>query len=320
MNVIGLTGFDDLFKLLGFFLWLLIIITLILVVVLPKTWKGKLCSILIILWLFLAFPARWVREEKQEREAFLAWQAKANSLYEAGCRKSGEFIHRTADNVDGIFLLRIRMDYGRGYQYTEDPYGYDSAGNSYILGFFHTPVRDGDKYPILPNIVGNELQNLRNTYRGYRYVEVVDPVDGERYRYTGSIKVIGKKDTAAPNVRLQMERNPNFDVNIYDFVLDRAPAPGSPPRYGVTYEDISTPEEREYWVAGSSLKVIDLGANEVIAERIGYIKAPPNAMSAWAHGVACPQPPEDDQTRKFVEKVLRIKPHAVPETPQKDTP
>ena len=320
MNVIGLTGFDDLFKLLGFFLWLLIIITLILVVVLPKTWKGKLCSILIILWLFLAFPARWVREEKQEREAFLAWQAKANSLYEAGCRKSGEFIRRTADNVDGLFLLRVRNNSYFGYQYTEDPYGEDAAGDGYIKSFFHTPVRNGDESLVFPGFPGQTIQNLRNTYRGYRYVEVVDPVDGERYRYTGSIKVIGKKDTAAPGIRLQMERNPNFDVNIYDFVLDRAPAPGSPPRYGVTYEDISTPEEREYWVAGSSLKVIDLWANEVIAERIGYIKAPPNAMSAWLHGATCPKHPKSYQTRKFVEEVLRIKPHAVPKTLQKDTP
>jgi hypothetical protein len=42
-------------------------------------------------------------------------------------------------------------------------------------------------------------------------------------------------------------------------------------------DDISTREEREYWIAGSSLKVIDLQTNEVIAERIGY-------MVDWAQG------------------------------------
>lgn len=50
-----------------------------------------------------------------------------------------------------------------------------------------------------------------------------------------------------------------------------------PPRYGVTYDDISTREEREYWIAGSSLKVIDMQTNEIIAERIGY-------MVDWAQG------------------------------------
>ena len=62
-----------------------------------------------------------------------------------------------------------------------------------------------------------------------------------------------------------------------EFVLDTASAPGKAPRYGVVYDDISTREEREYWIAGSSLKVVDLQTNEVIAERIGY-------MVDWAQG------------------------------------
>ncbi|MBL0209276.1 MAG: hypothetical protein IPP84_15475 [Propionivibrio sp.] len=78
-------------------------------------------------------------------------------------------------------------------------------------------------------------------------------------------------DANAPNVQIDLKRNPNFDLNIYAFVLDEVPAPGPAPRYGVTYDDISTREERDYWIAGSSLKVIDLKTNEVMAERIGYM-------------------------------------------------
>jgi hypothetical protein len=86
----------------------------------------------------------------------------------------------------------------------------------------------------------------------------------------------------------------------------------------VTYDDISTREEREYWIAGSSLKVIDLHANEIIAERVGY-------MVDWAQGSrvggrapwllatqqACPKFPgrhsvaQLGQTKEFVEKVLK---------------
>jgi hypothetical protein len=108
-------------------------------------------------------------------------------------------------------------------------------------------------------------------------VEVQDSKDGRRYRYTGAVKAVRKKDANAPNVQLKLRRNPNYDLNIYEFVLDRIPAPGAAPRYGVTYDDISTREEREYWIAGSSLKVVDLQTNEVIAERIGY-------MMDWAQG------------------------------------
>jgi len=81
----------------------------------------------------------------------------------------------------------------------------------------------------------------------------------------------------SPNVQLEIRRNPNFDLNIYDYVLERTPAKGPQPRYGVTYDDISTREERDYWIAGSSLRVVDLHTNEIIAERVGY-------MVDWAQG------------------------------------
>jgi hypothetical protein len=71
-------------------------------------------------------------------------------------------------------------------------------------------------------------------------------------------------------VQLELRRNPNYDLNIYDYILERIPSNAPRPRYGVTYDDISTRGERDYWIAGSSLKVIDLQTNEVIAERIGY--------------------------------------------------
>jgi len=41
-------------------------------------------------------------------------------------------------------------------------------------------------------------------------------------------------------------------------------------RYGFTWDDLSTREDRHYWVAKSRLQIIDLQTQEVIAERIGY--------------------------------------------------
>jgi hypothetical protein len=99
----------------------------------------------------------------------------------------------------------------------------------------------------------------------------------------------------------------------------------------VTYDDISTLEDRQYWIAGSSLKVIDLETNEVLAERVGYmvdIKQGDRAggrvpwlfaadhacpafgrefkgfIEARGHGSASMQA---RQTQDFVEKVLRPK-------------
>lgn len=42
-------------------------------------------------------------------------------------------------------------------------------------------------------------------------------------------------------------------------------------RYGYTWDDISTPEDRKYWVAGGRLRVVELETGEVVAERVGYV-------------------------------------------------
>jgi hypothetical protein len=42
-------------------------------------------------------------------------------------------------------------------------------------------------------------------------------------------------------------------------------------KFGIAWEDISTPEDRKYWVAGSRLQIIKLDDSSVVAERIGYM-------------------------------------------------
>ena len=138
--------------------------------------------------------------------------------------------------------------------------------------------------------------------------------------------VVGKKDVSAEGVKRNLEKNPNYDLNIYSFVLDKTPAPSPAPRYGVTYDDISTREERDYWIAGSWLKVIDLKTNEVVAERIGYMMDrgqgnTSGGRAPWllAADNACPSffrnpnlPPnghgsraQSRQAQDFVEKTLK---------------
>jgi hypothetical protein len=243
------------------------------------------------------------------REDGRARLAKAEAMFAERCKKSGEFIHRTAENVEGIFLMKIRpegINYGDQFALT-DPYGNDSEGDSYIKSFlkgYHP--RSSRTVPGAPPRFG------------YRYIEALDPKDGKRYRYTGSVR----------EVEVQLSGlSGGGKVRNTKFVLDRNPAYGDPPRYGVTYDDISTREEREYWIAGSSLKVIDLQTNELMAERIGYMMdrgqgERGGGRSPWllAADHACPTfqrnpfhpiPPghgasaQAIQTEDFVEKVLK---------------
>lgn len=68
------------------------------------------------------------------------------------------------------------------------------------------------------------------------------------------------------------------------YVVDRVVATAAQPRYAVSYEDVSRREEREYWIAGSSLKIIDLQTNEAFAERLGFMMD--LGQGSQAHGRA----------------------------------
>lgn len=231
--------------------------------------------------------------------------AKAEAMFQERCKKAGEFIHRTAENVEGIFLMKVRpegINYGHNEEQQfrlDDPYGHDSTDDDYIKSFLFG--RDKDGHLITTGPVAT---------KSYRYVEALDPRDGMRYRYTGRVDQPWLKDK-------------RYGEWVREFVLDRTPVTGTPPRYGVTYDDISTREDREYWIAGSSLRVIDLKTKEVMAERIGYMWDPgqgnnSGGRSPWllAADYACPgfKPAggqqhgafyQGNQARKFVESVLK---------------
>jgi len=227
-------------------------------------------------------------------------------MFAERCKTAGEKIHRTAENVEGILLMKLRpkeINYGDQFR-MDDPYGRDLDGDGYIETFVRGSY---------------ELMRPRNprpgwpTRLGYPYVEAVDPKDGKRYRYTGRIDQPWLRDK-------------RYGQWVREFVLDKTLASGPTPSYGITYDDISTRAEREHWIAGSSLRVIDLKTNEVMAERIGYMMDrgqgnTSGGRSPWllAAEHACPDfhrfpnpvvvvpgaSAQPRQAQDFVEKVLK---------------
>lgn len=190
-------------------------------------------------------------------------QETAMAMWKERCQKAGEFIQQTVEDVEGVYLMKIRDDTNFGDQFKlDDPYGHDSTKKQLVMSFLRKTAS-----PENPSVIATN---------GYRFVVAKDLDDGQLYRFTGSWVSTRKKDTTSPWIQAELKKSPNFDLIIYDFVLQKA-AHQPLPRYGVTWDDISTREEREYWIAGSSLKVIDLQTNQVIAERVGY-------MVDWAQG------------------------------------
>jgi hypothetical protein len=249
--------------------------------------RVRLSAALLALSLLLPGGGAHAEERQSER------QAKARAMFAELCKTAGFKIHKIVKGVDGIYLLKLRPptpNFGDQYR-MDDPY---TGGDVFI-----------DNLLMGRNEKGSVVMDGYFS-KGYSYVEAEDPKDSKRYRYTGRIEE-------------PWQTNKSYLKGYKRFVMDKAPATGLPPHYGVTYDDISTHEERDYWIAGSSLKVIDLKTNEIIAERIGYMidqaqGSRAGARQPWlmAKFNACPSFPKDPgghpfsmrQVRDFVEQVL----------------
>ena len=186
----------------------------------------------------------------------------AKKMFEQRCLNADEKIYKRIENVDGIFLLKLRPDkINFSDQYLlDDPYGRDFNGDAYILSFLRGFYENNYGKPDHP------LPSA-SPHTGYRYVDAVDPKDDRRYRYVGVVETADPLDLS-------------YTKDYSRFVLKRSVPDSAVPQYGVSYEDISTKEERDHWIAGSSLKVIDMKTNEILAERIGYMYDPGQGASS----------------------------------------
>ena len=282
--------------------------------------KGNLAAALLALALSACAQSPQTAERQTaEREATQARMTDGKTLFNEKCATvAGEKIYRKVENVEGLLLMKVRPDRGDVELANRDwpgaAFARESSGDGYIstfLGWEYASNAAGRNDPITPTNRGyiadpGGLGGLQ----GYRWVEVIDEKDGRRYRITESQKVVGKKDPTAKGVQMAMEKDPNYDLNIYRWSLDKSVSASPSPRYGVTYEDHVIPEERYLGVASSTVKVIDLETKEVLGEMIRYAWSPgaPSRInpSPWLTAYKCPGHAvgADAATRKFVDQVL----------------
>ncbi|QBC29513.1 LapA family protein [Methylomonas sp. LW13] len=256
----------------------------------PKLRYLAMGLVLAIFLMPVAYKLHQNHLKQQALDAKLATMTKALDRYHELCKGAGEKIYRTVDDVDGVFLMKIDLDKSSDIsQYSnaaKSPYeslgDFDTSSNDHEVrymwfdGYIKSFLNDGGFG--LQCWVGNT--NRCKQQPAFKYVEAIDPGDGKRYRYTGSWqrhdKVTGKEWSELLRKvgyipRELLEPTKHDDGTWYDLVLTREPAGDPPPRYGVTYDDLETPEERKMWIAGSALKVIDLQTGELLGERIGYL-------------------------------------------------
>lgn len=285
---------QELLRAVGYGYIALSLLGVVLALWLPKGKWAKLMALGVVAFL-ISIPVRQgVKEYEQATAAKAAYQARyahAQALFAERCKTAGEKISRTVEGVEGVLLMKARpKEINLDNQYRlDDPFGADCHGQQCIEDLLR--VSEGaDRNP--------KLTKLHEG--GFAWVDAME--DGQRNRYVGIIRVDQR----------------------YDLYLKKTPVDEPLPRYGVTWDDISTQEDRDVWIAGGSLKIVDLSTSEVIAERVGYMMDPGLGAGAtggfrspwgFAYDKACPKFPSASgggalrggNTRRFVLSVLQSK-------------
>lgn len=265
-------------------------------------WYGRVVIVAVPMYLL-----GWLLIERHEnqlaRQARLQRYEQAKAHFEAQCQKAGLQINKTVSGVKGLVFMRWRTgDFNHGNlpgdQFRmNDPYGGNCRGEDCLYRMLRvTRGQDLDPDQSLAKTLG-----WANPYIGYDYLETTDPADGKKYRY---IKILAEKPGHLLRPSLTRQIIPRYTA-----------------RYGITWEDLSTLQDREQWIAGSSLKIIDLKTQDVLAERTAYmfdrgmgINGPMRAPWSTAEKGACgrmavPEDPNDHEVsstemRDFAMKVL----------------
>ena len=192
--------------------------------------------------------------------------------------EAGEFIYKTVENVEGLYMMRPRehaTDFMQEHLYAmEDPYGYTDW-----------EARDPQTIFVDP------------PWRVYSYLEIplsssISPkVPGAHYRrYSGYVQ----------------DKSPMIDEHV----------PELKSQYGYTWRGISRPHDRELGIAGGELIILDLQAKVVLGVRRGFIRSGGvrNNMTGiwWLSARVCPTLRPDKRSQKdgdftywFVSKVLK---------------
>lgn len=235
---------------------------------------------LVVAALFFLFPKALVWQEEQENaEKVAEWRKRydpAKARFDQLCQNAGEKIYRTADNVDGILLLKVRGD-DEKYQ-----------SNRY------NPLKDQ-----MWEDAAVESESKRE-----RYIEeflLRSNLSFPRYIYADVLQ----KDNSI--IRYSI-----YKVN-QEWVEDKQLNPHPRARYAVTYENDISWENRKHWIAGTTIKIIDTKTNELMAEKtmyafvpeLGYSKFEQNP-NPWGRGMRCPagESEFEQRTVTFAIKVL----------------
>lgn len=206
--------------------------------------------------------------------------------------EAGEFIYKTVENVEGIYMMRPRKeatDWDLEHLYAlEDPYGYTNGETSDFEFLFVEPNRY--QFVEMPLVIWKK-PSWGKQFLDPSYAQVPD----------GTAKYM--------RFRGHDSKSPKTMVKEYANALKS--------RYGFTWRGVPRPHDRELGIAGGELIVLNLESREVLGVRRGFARSGEvrnNTGIWWLTGQVCPtygyrggRNKDFDFSFWFVGKVLRPK-------------
>lgn len=196
-----------------------------------KAKRRRILGATIVIVAFGVLPlAGLIEHWKREAYAKAAW-----AYFQKKCEtEAGEKIYRTVSGVKSVLVLKPLPPATEKDLYDQFWYG-DPYSNA-------TPWEKRGESAAISLTLNSRRQDRRQI--GLDFVEL-------------------KSSSVDRYVRIF--RPASNDALATKTIIDKPTS-----KFGIEWNDISTPEDRKYWVAGSRLRIIDLADNAIVAERIGY--------------------------------------------------
>lgn len=279
---LDLTAFGSLLRSVGVLYWLLVLVVLFLSLKSARGWRSGLWRAAIVLVVMVGPVGAYVWNLHLKQQAAKARIGAATARFEDRCKQAGAKIYRTVDDVEGVQLLNVRPEAKPTDR--SDPNWADAAlpnegqGDWYIRTFLFWEHREDKRMP------RGYLNDAPSSIPGYRYVDV----KGTRGEYT----------------RYRLGNPPRE--------LSREQLGGPPARYAIGYTNLTDPDDRRMWIAGTKVTVTDTSTGEVMAESTWFSMDPGQGSTAgfrapWGFARTCPELKGwvGAPTRFFVDTVLK---------------
>lgn len=275
--------------------------------------------IFVVIPMYRHYQAKAVAAEKEKRgiAEYQAWKAKAQAMFDERCKKAGYFVYKKVPKQDSVYIMtpsfeeptskQIQDQYWQGDPYTYRKYDLGSYGIQFG-GYLYPSLSCETK--VSQDSSGNRIFTPVYQWHeaNFKYIEAPAPNEKSdlavSYKRRSELERDGlfshdrnqiMRYEAEATERQQSASGGGYCTKSYPAYQYKAmPVSQVSSTYGVRTEDISTKEERDNWIAGSRLQIIELKTGDVVAERIGYLwnYAPEQTMHSsrgWDYTLECPE-------------------------------